>query len=207
MGWRCGWFEVCPGNALDFFLPPRAKNCEHDDLLHRGCPWSMSLDSAEMMHEKVELGRRSRSLLFPQGARLIGVYDSQAAFYFVGMTYKTILAVPASTHGALLDLGAQFNHVLIIAWRLPIITLGVALLASAGRQHSARAHGMATLDGGGRQSRLAGRDRHSSNLLPEPLRTWLDGAAFNVGWLVLYLLSTVLLWNGGIVRAQQNSVP
>ena len=32
---------------------------------------------------------------------------------------------------------------------------------------------------------------------PEPVATWLDGAAFNLGWLVVYLLSTVLLWNGG----------
>jgi hypothetical protein len=32
---------------------------------------------------------------------------------------------------------------------------------------------------------------------PEPVRTWLDGAAFNLGWLVVYALSTALLWHGG----------
>lgn len=33
--------------------------------------------------------------------------------------------------------------------------------------------------------------------LPEPAHTWLDGAAFNLGWLVVYAVSTALLWNGG----------
>lgn len=30
---------------------------------------------------------------------------------------------------------------------------------------------------------------------PEPVRTWLEGAAFNTGRLVLYALPTWLLWN------------
>lgn len=33
-------------------------------------------------------------------------------------------------------------------------------------------------------------------VLPEPLSTWLGGAAFNVGWLAVYALSTALLWRG-----------
>ena len=38
---------------------------------------------------------------------------------------------------------------------------------------------------------------------PEPVATWLGGAAFNLGWLVVYLLSTVLLWNGASSRTAQ----
>ena len=33
-------------------------------------------------------------------------------------------------------------------------------------------------------------------LTPEPLHTWLAGAAFNIGWLAVYGLSTSLLWHG-----------
>ena len=36
-----------------------------------------------------------------------------------------------------------------------------------------------------------------ARILPEPAHTWLDGAAFNLGWLVVYAVSTALLWNGG----------
>lgn len=129
-----------------------------------------------------------------------------AAFYFVGMTYKAILAVPASAHGALLELGARFNHVLIVAWLLPIVTLGVALLLlgiaiALGR--TAWPRWMAAVVNPVSLVVIG----MVSNLLPEPLRTWLDGAAFNIGWLAVYLLSTVLLWNGGIVRPWQDPAP
>lgn len=39
-----------------------------------------------------------------------------------------------------------------------------------------------------------------SRLLPEPLQTWFAGAGFNIGWFVVYLFSTALLWNGGVQR-------
>jgi len=36
-----------------------------------------------------------------------------------------------------------------------------------------------------------------SFIAPEPVGTWLSGAAFNVGLLAVYLTSTILSWNGG----------
>jgi hypothetical protein len=54
-----------------------------------------------------------------------------AGFYYVGMAYKTILAVPPDAHAALLLLGDQFSGVLTVAWLLPIATLGLALLLLA----------------------------------------------------------------------------
>lgn len=118
-----------------------------------------------------------------------------AAFYFAAMAYKTILLVPSEAHGALLDLGEHFTRVLVIAWLLPVVTLAVVLLF------------MSLLIALGRTSWprwmavvinpvslvLIGM---TANLLPSPLNTWLDGAAFNIGWFVVYLLSTYLLWNG-----------
>ena len=38
-------------------------------------------------------------------------------------------------------------------------------------------------------------------VMPEPVTTWLGGAAFNVGWFILYAASTILLWN----RAERRS--
>ena len=61
-----------------------------------------------------------------------------AGFYYVGMAYKTILETPAAAHGALLDLGQHFYHVLLIAWLMPIVTLGLALLSTAEQKSAMR---------------------------------------------------------------------
>ena len=116
-----------------------------------------------------------------------------AAFYYAGMVYKTILLVPADAHAQLLELGDRFTRVLTIAWLFPIVTLGLALVALA----AAIALGRTAWP---RWTALVINPVSLvligmvSKLLPEPLRTWLDGAAFNIGWLAVYALSTILLW-------------
>lgn len=120
-----------------------------------------------------------------------------AGFYYVGMAYKTLLVTPPQAHAALLDLGARFHDVLTIAWLLPVVTLGLALLGlgiaiALGR--TAWPRWFAAL---ANPVSLVGIGVGIAFVALEPVSTWLDGAAFNLGWLVVYTLSTVLLWNGG----------
>lgn len=35
-----------------------------------------------------------------------------------------------------------------------------------------------------------------ARICPEQVSAWLNGAAFNLGWLVIYIVSTILLWKG-----------
>jgi hypothetical protein len=118
-----------------------------------------------------------------------------AGFYYVGMVYKTILATPPDAHAALLVLADQFRQVLTFAWILPIATLGLALLLLS----------VAVARGKSDYPRWAFLVFNPLSfltigagipfVLPEPAHTWLAGAGFNIGWLVLYGLSTFLLWN------------
>jgi uncharacterized protein DUF6796 len=117
-----------------------------------------------------------------------------AAFYFVGMLYKTIPAVPEAAHPALLDLGNRFHQVLLIAWVAAVGCLALALLLL----------GLAIAFGRTLYPRWAALVLNPVTLVlvgmavpyltPQPLRTWLAGAAFNIGWVVAYGLSTALLW-------------
>lgn len=120
-----------------------------------------------------------------------------AAFYYLGMTYKTLLVTPVEAHAALLDLAAGFRRVLVIAWLLAVVTLGIALLllgivialgrTAWPRWFAAVANPVSLVLIGTGLARVS----------PEPLHTWLVGAVSNTGWLVVYALSTWLLWNGG----------
>lgn len=124
-----------------------------------------------------------------------------AGFYYAGMAYKVILETPPSAHAALLSLADRFRQVLTIAWLLPIITLGLALLLLAGT----------VARGGTAYPRWTALIFNPLSflaigagvpfLLPEPIHTWLAGAGFNIGWLAVYGLSTVLLWNGTEARS------
>ncbi len=120
-----------------------------------------------------------------------------AAFYYVGMVYKALLATPPDAHAALLDLAAHFHHVLLIAWLLPIVTLGVALLGlgvaiALGRTAWPRWFALVA-----NPVSPVAIGMGIALVSPEPFVTWLDGPAFNLGWLVVYALSTILLWKGG----------
>lgn len=120
-----------------------------------------------------------------------------AAFYHVGMVYKTILETPPEAHAALLELGNRFDHLLSIAWLLAVVTLGLALLLlglviARGRTAWPRWFALVA-----NPVSLVVIGMIIPFISPEPVRTWLGGAAFNIGWFVVYALSTVLLWNGG----------
>jgi hypothetical protein len=117
-----------------------------------------------------------------------------AAFYFIAMVYKTVMLVPEAAHGALLDLGAQFHRVLMIAWLLPVVTLMLAMLLLA----------LVIARGGTHYPRWAAAVLNPVSLMaigvglpyamPEPFKTWLHGAGINIAWLFAYALSTALLW-------------
>lgn len=130
-----------------------------------------------------------------------------AAFYYVGMVYKTVLEVPEAAHGAMLALGAHFHRVLMIAWLLPIVTLGLALLLLAiaiARGGTAYPRWLALLFNPVTFLAIGAGLPH---LLPEPLHTWLEGAGFNIGWLFVYGLSTVLLWRSPAIRSVEAAAP
>ena len=119
-----------------------------------------------------------------------------AAFYYLGMAYKTVLVTPPTAHHALLELAARFHYVLLIAWLLPIVTLGIALLGlgvamAVGRTAWPRWFALVA-----NPISLVAIGMAIPIVMPEPLKTWLAGAAFNIGWFAVYLISTILLWNG-----------
>jgi hypothetical protein len=118
-----------------------------------------------------------------------------AAFYFVGMLYKTIPALPEAAHPALLDLGNRFHQMLLIAWVAAVGCLALGLLLV----------GLTIAFGRTLYPRCAALVLNPISLVligmavpyhltPEPVRTWLGGAAFNIGWLVAYTFSTAILW-------------
>jgi hypothetical protein len=120
-----------------------------------------------------------------------------AAYYYLGMVYKTILNTPPEAHAALLDLGSQFHTVLQIAWSLAIVTLGIAtvmvsIIVALGRTAWPRWFALII-----NPISVVGIGTAIGLISPEPVRTWLSGAAFNLGFFVVYLMSTILLWKGG----------
>ena len=120
-----------------------------------------------------------------------------AGYYYLGMTYKTLLAAPDESHKAILDLADQFHQVLQIAWYLAIVTLGLALVGLAVRialGETAWPRWFALL---ANPLSLLAIGTSIAWIAPEPVGTWLNGAAFNLGLLVIYTITTILLWNGG----------
>jgi hypothetical protein len=124
-----------------------------------------------------------------------------AAFYYPGVTYGAILDAPLSAHTSLLALGAQFDRMLIIAWLLPVLTLAVAmtllgLLTALGR--TAYPCWAAFLF----NPVVPLLVPIAASVLPDPLGSWFYAAVLNVGFLLVYALSTLLLWNGPAGRAK-----
>lgn len=120
-----------------------------------------------------------------------------AGFYYLGMAYKTLLVTPDDAHAALLDLAAGFHDVLLIAWLLPVVTLGLALLGLGVVIAMGRTGWPRWFAAIANPISLVAIGMAIAFVSPEPVATWLAGAAFNLGWLAVYFLSTVLLWNGG----------
>ncbi len=129
-----------------------------------------------------------------------------AAFYYLGMAYKSVLVTPPAAHRALLDLAEHFHAVLLIAWLLPIVTLGIALLGLGAAIATGRTAWPCWFGLVANPVSLVLIGVAIPLILPQPVKTWLGGAAFNIGWLVVYLVSTILLWNGGRVSARVDTV-
>ncbi|WP_216622447.1 DUF6796 family protein [Mycolicibacterium fortuitum] len=130
-----------------------------------------------------------------------------AAYYYLGMVYKTLDTTPRDAHAAILDLGAQFQRVLQIAWSLPIITIGLALLILAVRIALGRTGWPRWFAIVANPVSIVAIGSVIARIVPEPAATWLHGAAFNLGLLILYLLSSALLWNGGRAPSRARELP
>lgn len=119
-----------------------------------------------------------------------------AAFYYPGMVYKTIMDTPIEAHGALLSLGSQFNRMLMVAWLLPVLTLacGMSLLALAiatGRTSYPRWTALLLNPVSPLLVAAVG-----GFVSPSPVAGWFHAAVLNIGFFLIYSVSTVLLWNG-----------
>jgi hypothetical protein len=128
-----------------------------------------------------------------------------AAFYFVGMVYKTVLVVPETVHPVLLDLGNRFAHVLLIAYIAAVggIVLGLlllAILAAIGRTLWPRWMALAV-----NPASLAILGNVLPWLTPQPVRTWLGGAGISIGTLVLFGLSTWLTYRRCSDRSEKSA--
>lgn len=109
-----------------------------------------------------------------------------AAFYFVGMHYKTMLDLPESAHAQMLVVGNQFFRVMLIPYVAAVggIVLGLLLLAiltGLGRTRWPR--WMALI---ANPVSLAFIGEAVQWPMPEPLRTWLKGAGISIGTFVLF---------------------
>lgn len=118
------------------------------------------------------------------------------AFYYPAMTFRTILETPTEAHGALIALGKHFDHMLMIAWLSAVITLAAGMLVLA----------IAIVTGRSAYPRWAAAVLNPvsplaiaalGSLLPDPVGRWIFAAVLNVGFFIVYSLSTLILWDGG----------
>lgn len=80
---------------------------------------------------------------------------------------------------------------------MPIVTLGLALAGLGGRVALGRTAWPRLFALVANPLSLVAIGTAIAVVSPEPVATWLGGAAFNLGLLIVYVMSTVLLWNGG----------
>lgn len=114
---------------------------------------------------------------------------AHASFYFVALAYQTLARVPPEAHEAVLSLGAEFSRMLTMSWSVAVgaFALGVLLLAVAiarGKTHWPRWAALLFNPVG-----FIAFGNLVPWVLPEPASTWLDGAGFNLGWLMVYAVS------------------
>jgi hypothetical protein len=124
------------------------------------------------------------------------------AFYYPAMAFRTIMETPVEAHAALIALGGHFDHMLLIAWLTTVITLaiGMFILAIAiGSGRSAYPRWAAIVINPVVPLAIAAL----GSTLPDPLGRWFYAAVLNVGFFIVYALSTLLLWNGGRAPRQQ----
>jgi hypothetical protein len=117
-----------------------------------------------------------------------------AGFYYIAAVYKTILATDPSAHPALLTLAAQFSKVLFTMYVAAVgcLVLGLLWLIAAmasGRSAWPRWMALATL------AAVVSAISLDHLPLPQPALALLSGAGINIAWFMIFLLSTIVLWN------------
>ena len=119
-----------------------------------------------------------------------------ASFYYPGMVYKTIPTLPVAAHPALLTLGAQFSRMQAAAWFLAVIplALGMMLLCVTILARPTRYPRWSAVVLNPVVPLLLAA---MGAALPAPVGPWFFAAALNIGFFIVYTLSTILLWNGG----------
>ncbi|MEE4455161.1 DUF6796 family protein [Novosphingobium resinovorum] len=118
------------------------------------------------------------------------------AFYYPAMTFRTILETPVEAHAALIALGKHFDQMLIIAWLSAVVALAAGMLVLA----------IAIITGRSAYPRWAAAVINPvtplamaalGSLLPDPVGRWFYASVLNIGFFIIYTLSTALLWNCG----------
>ncbi|MFT4047732.1 MAG: hypothetical protein QM661_13710 [Solimonas sp.] len=114
-----------------------------------------------------------------------------AAFCFVGATYQAVLASDPAAHGALLDLAAEFRHVLLLTY-VPAVAcqlagmLAFSLAVTTGRTVYPRGFALTA-----NPVTLLLVTAGIPHLIGGAAGAALGSAAFNTAWLLVYLQS---LW-------------
>ncbi|MEK9213273.1 DUF6796 family protein [Sphingomonas sp. 2378] len=119
-----------------------------------------------------------------------------ASFYYPAMVYKAIPTLPDAAHPSLLTLGAQFSRMQAMAWFLAVIplALGMMLLCATILARPTRYPRWSAVVLNPVAPLLLAA---TGAALPPPVGLWFFAAVLNVGFFIVYALSTILLWNGG----------
>ncbi len=117
---------------------------------------------------------------------------AHASFYFVAMVYQTLARVPPEAHEALLALGDDFTRLLTVSWGAAVgaFALGVLLLGvviALGKTRWPRWTALLFNPVG-----FVAFGNLVPWVLPEPAKTLLDGAGFNLGWFMVFAVSLAI---------------
>jgi len=126
-----------------------------------------------------------------------------AAFYFVGAAYQALLATPADAHATLLALADEFHGVLLATWYASVLASVAGLLVLS----AAIATGRSAYP---RWFAITANPLVLAVVTIGLPHAWhgsagdaLLAAGFNTTWLLVYLQSLVLLWNGTDARSRR----
>lgn len=121
---------------------------------------------------------------------------AHGSFYYLGETYKLLASVDAATQPQVLAMADRFNTVITIEYgTLAVITLVGFLWFTAALVRGRTLYPRWVAFANPIVLILIGA--FSDQVLPQPVATWIGGAGLNLGMLMWFTLSTVLLWNGG----------
>jgi hypothetical protein len=117
-----------------------------------------------------------------------------AAFYFLGAAYHAISSTDSVAHPYLLTMAAEFHSVLLATYipAVGCLALGLFWLSAAvatGRSQWSRWFALVV-----NPLTIGAVTVGGPHLLSGALGIWLSSAALNTTWLLIYLISTGLLW-------------